>query len=193
MKTNFNKLEKVIIKIFFVGLISIVQACVGTKPVSDTEAHPTDGQASRIKKTFFMQYSVTTNIKARQNKIWALLTNVPEYPTWNSTVDSIKGQIALGEKIKLFVKISPGREFSLKISEFSPEQRLVWEDGTTGIFKGVRTYTLSPKEDGSTEFTMTEAFTGIMVPMIAGSLPDFRPSFEQYAADLKRKAESGAE
>ena len=28
-----------------------------------------------------------------------------------------------------------------------------------------------------------------MLPMIAGSLPDFAPAFEQYVADLKREAE----
>ena len=32
-------------------------------------------------------------------------------------------------------------------------------------------------------------FNGIMLPMIEGSLPDFGPPFEQYAADLKREAE----
>ena len=33
---------------------------------------------------------------------------------------------------------------------------------------------------------------GLMLPMIAGSLPDFVPVFTQYAADLKRAAESAA-
>jgi hypothetical protein len=39
---------------------------------------------------------------------------------------------------------------------------------------------------------MQEVFTGIMLPMIKGSLPDFGPAFETYAADLKRAAEGGA-
>jgi hypothetical protein len=30
-----------------------------------------------------------------------------------------------------------------------------------------------------------------MLPMIKGSLPDFAPLFEAYAADLKRAAEAG--
>ena len=36
-----------------------------------------------------------------------------------------------------------------------------------------------------------EVFSGVMLPMIKGSLPDFAPSFEAYAADLKREAEAG--
>jgi hypothetical protein len=48
---------------------------------------------------------------------------------------------------------------------------------------------LTPKGDGSTDFTMSEVFSGAMLPLIAGSLPDFAPEFEKYAADLKRAAE----
>lgn len=39
------------------------------------------------------------------------------------------------------------------------------------------------------DFTMSEVYTGLMLPMIAGSLPDFRPTFEQYVSDLKKEAE----
>ena len=57
------------------------------------------------------------------------------------------------------------------------------------MFKGVRTYTFVPGADGTTDFTMSEVYTGLMLPMIAGSLPDFTNAFEQYLADLKREAE----
>jgi hypothetical protein len=36
---------------------------------------------------------------------------------------------------------------------------------------------------------MVERFSGIMLPLIKGSLPDFGPIFEAYARDLKRAAE----
>ena len=59
------------------------------------------------------------------------------------------------------------------------------------MFKGVRTFSLSPNADGSTEFAMKEEFSGLMLPLIKGSLPDFAPVFETYAEDLKRAAEAG--
>jgi hypothetical protein len=65
---------------------------------------------------------------------------------------------------------------------------MVWSDGNAMI-KGVRTYTMQPKPDGTTDFTMAEVYTGLMLPMIAASLPDFGPVFEQYLSDLKREAE----
>lgn len=36
---------------------------------------------------------------------------------------------------------------------------------------------------------MAEIFSGLMLPLIAGKLPDFAPIFERYAADLKKAAE----
>ena len=67
---------------------------------------------------------------------------------------------------------------------------MAWIDGARGISRGVRTYMLSPVEGGATTFTMVEVLSGLMVPMIAGAIPDMRESFEQIAADLKRAAES---
>jgi uncharacterized protein YndB with AHSA1/START domain len=144
--------------------------------------------AEKQRKTFSMQCGVTIDIAAPPEKIWALLTDAAGFPTWNSTVTSIEGRIALGEKIKLKVPIST-RVFSLKVTELEANKRMVWADGFAPMFRGVRTYTLTPTSDGKTGFSMVEVFSGLMLPMIAGSLPDFAPSFEQYAADLKKAAE----
>jgi hypothetical protein len=147
-----------------------------------------NGRASKTKSAFRMEYSAGINIKAKPERVWALMTNAADFPRWNSTVKSIEGRIALGQTIKLIASIAPTRAFNLNVIEFVPEKRMVWSDGNA-MFKGVRTYTLEPKAEGSTDFTMSEVYTGLMLPMIAGSLPDFRPAFEQYVADLKREAE----
>ena len=147
-----------------------------------------NGRASKTKSAFRMEYSAGINIKAKPDRVWAIMTNAADFARWNSTVKSIEGKIASGGTIKLVATISPTRTFSLKIVEFVPEKKMVWSDGNA-MFKGVRTYTFNSKSDGSTDFTMTEIYTGLMLPMIAGSLPDFVPTFEQYATDLKHEAE----
>lgn len=148
-----------------------------------------NGKSSKIKSTFNMGYAVGINIQAKPSRIWSLLTTASDFPRWNSMVKNIEGKIALGEKIKVQVPYAPNRTFNLKVSEFVPDKTMVWRDGMPPMFTGVRTYTLTPKPDGSTDFAMAEVFSGIMLPMIAGSLPDFGPSFETYVADLKREAE----
>ena len=104
-------------------------------------------------------------------------------------MQSIEGPIALGQKLALRVPIAPGRVFRPRVTGFEPETRMVWSDGAAPMFKGIRTFTLAPRGDGSTDLAMVETFSGMMLPMIKGSLPDFGPPFEQYAADLKTAAE----
>jgi hypothetical protein len=60
------------------------------------------------------------------------------------------------------------------------------------LFRGVRTFTLSPQGDGVTTFTMREEYTGPLLPLIWRTMPDLGPSFEQFATGLKRLAERPA-
>ena len=138
--------------------------------------------------TFEMQTSVATNIKAPADRIMGLLTDSKNFTKWNSTVVSVDGDIKKGETIRLVSKLDPKRTFKLKVAEQTPTT-LIWKDGFAPMFTGVRTFELQAKPDGSTDFTMTEVFKGIMLPMIKGSLPDFKENFEQYAADLKNASE----
>ena len=86
-----------------------------------------------------------------------------------------------------------GQSFTLRVSELAPPHKMVWEDGMPfGLFAGVRTYRLQAGDDGTTLFTMSEVFSGGLLGSIEGSLPDMRPSFTTFAADLKKKAESDA-
>jgi hypothetical protein len=147
-----------------------------------------NGQAKKTKSAFRLTYSAGIHIQAKPERVWAIMTNAGDFPRWNSTVKSIEGSIASGQVIKLVAAISPTRVFNLQIIEFVPGKKMVWSDGNA-MFKGVRTYTFSPKQDTTTDFSMSEVYTGLMLPMIAGSLPDFAPVFEQYLADLKHEAE----
>ena len=80
----------------------------------------------------------------------------------------------------------------MKVTEFSPAERMVWSGGMPlGLFKGVRTFTLTP-EDGATRFPMREEYTGPMLPLIWRSMPDLQPSFEQFARGLKARAEQAS-
>lgn len=148
--------------------------------------------ATKTEKTFSMDCAIRTTIAASPERIWALLTDAAALPRWNSTVSSVEGEIAEGERLKLRVPSAPGRTFTPKVSQVAPGRSMVWSEGMAPMFKGVRTFTLTPNPDGTTVFEMKEEFRGMMLPMIKGSLPDFAPIFEVYAADLKRTAETSA-
>jgi uncharacterized protein YndB with AHSA1/START domain len=141
------------------------------------------GKASTIKKTFKRSTTVSTLIDASPAKVWALLTHAEDIPRWNSTVVSIEGTIAKGEKIKLISSLDPDRTFKLKIKEMEQEKLLVWGDAV-----GKRRYTLEQTEEGLL-FTMTEKISSPFFPLFANKIPSFDESFEQFAADLKKAAE----
>ena len=136
-----------------------------------------------------MSCRVEVNIQAKAERIWSLLTDAKDFPRWNSTVTGIEGQIREGERLRLHV---PGtqRTFTPTVSGVVPNQRMTWTGGFAPMFKGVRTFELKPRSDGSTDFAMEERFSGLMLPLAKGSMPDFGPVFETYANDLKRAAEA---
>jgi hypothetical protein len=136
-------------------------------------------------------FTVSTRIHANPETIWALLTDGAHWADWNPTVTKVEGTIAAGSKVTVYTKLSPGRAFPLTVSAFDPPRRMVWTGGMPlGLFKGVRTYTLTPTADG-VEFVMREEFSGLMAPLITKSIPDLQPSFDEFAAALKARAERG--
>jgi hypothetical protein len=136
-------------------------------------------------------FHVTTAINATPETIWSILTDAAKYPSWNTTVDRIEGEIALGEKVTVHAKISPNRAFPVKVTEFVPGKRMTWSGGMPlGLFKGERVFSLDPNEDGSIEFSMREEFRGLLAPLIGRSIPDLQPAFEEFAQGLKKQAET---
>ena len=143
-----------------------------------------NGKATTVKTTFSRETSVSIMIKADAAIVWALLTNAPDYPRWNSTVIAIEGIIGEGEKIKLKSALDPKRTFKLVVKEYEPEKKLVWGDG-----QGSRVYTITSNADKTVTFTMAEKIGGLLFPLYAKMIPSFDQSFEQFASQLKKESE----
>ncbi len=121
------------------------------------------------------------------------MTDATAYPGWNSTVERVAGRIAPGETITVYAKAAPGRAFPVRITGFTPEKDMIWTGGMPlGLFRGTRTFTLTPHGDDTVQFSMREEFSGLLAPLITRSIPDLQPTFDTFAADLKRRAENAA-
>jgi len=143
-----------------------------------------NNKASTTRKTFSRETSVGIEIQASPEVIWSLLTNASGFTRWNSTVISIEGDIAPGQKIRLKSTLDPKRTFKLKVKEFQPQSKLVWGDAM-----GSRTYALKNTGNGVVLFSMKEKIGGPLFPLFAKMIPSFDSSFEQFAADLRKEAE----
>jgi uncharacterized protein YndB with AHSA1/START domain len=135
-------------------------------------------------------YEVTVAIDATPEAVWEVLSDGPGFVDWDSGVVEFQGTIGLGNKVRLFSEVSPGRAFPLKVAELEPAHRLVFTGGMPiGLFRGVRTYTLTPEGSG-TRFDMREEYSGPLLNMIWKSMPDLQPSFDKFAAGLKAEVEN---
>ncbi|MFY0673386.1 MAG: SRPBCC domain-containing protein [Bacteroidia bacterium] len=144
-----------------------------------------NGKASTTRKTFSRSTEVNIKIDASQETVWEILTDASDYPNWNSTIISLDGKIEKGEKIQLISTLDPERTFKLKVKDLQENESLKWGDGM-----GTRTFSLS-KDGDITIFHMHEKIGGNpMFPLFAKMIPDFDESFEAFAKDLKREAES---
>ena len=148
-------------------------------------------KVTQTHSAFSLACGVEVNIRASAATIWTLLTDAKGFPRWNSTVTGIEGEIREGGRLRVH---APGtkRTFTPLVSGVVRGERMTWTGGFAPVFKGVRTFTLRPRGDGSTDFVMVERFSGLLLPLVKGSLPDFGPVFTAYANDLRREAERGA-
>jgi uncharacterized protein YndB with AHSA1/START domain len=144
-----------------------------------------EGKATTVKNIFSRETSVSIKILADSGTVWKLLTTASDFPRWNSTVVSINGEIKKGSKIELKSTLDEKRIFKLQVKEFEAEKRFVWGDNM-----GNRVYTIDNSKEGGVIFTMTEKIGGPIFPLFAKYIPSFDESFERFAADLKKEAES---
>jgi hypothetical protein len=139
------------------------------------------------------RHHAATSIAAPPEQIWRVLTDGAAYPEWDPSVDRIEGRIAPGETLRVYTKLNPGRTFPVKVTEFAPGSRMAWEGGMPlGLFKGVRTFTLDPRPDGTTRFELEEVFTGPLLPLVGRSIPDMSDAFQGFADGLRVRAERAA-
>jgi uncharacterized protein YndB with AHSA1/START domain len=140
--------------------------------------------AKTTKSFFSRETEVAIDIRAKPEDVWSILVNAGDYPKWNSTVTSLAGTIAVGEKIELKSILDAKRTFKLKVLELEKPTRMVWGDAM-----GKRTYELAKKDDATVTFSMRERIGGPLFPLFAGMIPPFDDVFDKFAADLKKKAE----
>lgn len=129
-------------------------------------------------------------IQSPAENVWKVLTELPRWTEWNTTVERTAGSVSLGAKVTVFVKQSPGRAFPLRVTQFDSPRCMVWTGGMPlGLFRGTRVFELASSSPEETIFKMREDYTGPLAGIIGKSIPDLQPAFDEFARCLKREAE----
>jgi hypothetical protein len=142
------------------------------------------------------QLSAQVEIDATPERVWDVLTDFSAYPEWNPFIVRADGTATEGERLTNRMQPVGGRAITFRptVLEADPGRRLRWLGRmlAPGVFDGDHTFTIEPVGDRRVRLTQSERFTGVLVPLMAGSL-DRRtlPGFEKMNAALKARAERG--
>jgi len=133
-------------------------------------------------------------INSTPEKVWAILTDFKNYPTWNPFVTSLTGDFEVGKKIK--VRIEPpeakANNFEPTITTFEPNKKLSWLGVflMRGVFDGEHKFELTDNGNGTTTLVQSENFAGLLVPLFKKMLNDnTRRGFEAMNKKVKELAE----
>lgn len=136
-------------------------------------------------------FEASAAIDADANAVWSVLIDGAAWSSWDSGVAGLDGRLAAGERVTIRSKAAPRRAFPVTVSVFEAPDRMVLEGGMPlGLFRGVRTYDLATRSDG-TDFRMREEYSGPLVGLMWRSMPDLGSSFQRFALGLKRRVEEG--
>ncbi len=134
-------------------------------------------------------FEAETTIDATPQTVWDVLVDAPRYTDWDPTLVKLEGRIAQGERLNITSKLSPDRAFTPSVTVFDPPRQMSWASGMPfGLFKGTRTFTLTPTDSG-THVKVEETFEGPMMALIGGSIPDMTEPFQDFLGGLKAHIE----
>jgi len=140
-----------------------------------------------------LHLKTSTDIDASPEAVWAVLSDLPSYPSWNPFIREASGSLAAGERLDLTMQPEGGRamRFRPTVLEAEPGRELRWLGRLVapGVFDGEHRFAIEPTAGGS-RLIQEERFTGILVPLLAKGLRKRTlPAFEQMNEAVKERAE----
>ncbi len=144
---------------------------------------------------FGHQLQTEIEISAGPERVWSILADFAGYPMWNPFIRFIQGKPEQGARLE--VRIQPsgtkGMTFrpSVLAADAGRELRWLGHFLFPGILDGEHRFVIEPVAAGKVRFRQSERFSGILVPILRGSLDrDTKRGFEEMNLALKARAEA---
>ena len=133
-------------------------------------------------------------INATPDRVWRVLTDFLTYPIWNPFIREIRGNVAAGEKLRVFLKPSGSRGMVFKPTVLKAElnREFSWLGKLffSRLFDGEHYFRIEPIDGAKVKFIQGEVFSGILVRLFATSLDtDTLRGFDEMNEALKKRAE----
>jgi hypothetical protein len=136
---------------------------------------------------------ITTHLTlgAPVQDVWATLTDLPGYRTWNPFFTAATGTLLVGERLDLRVEPPGGHVARLRPWVTAVEQHhyVEWlaRLALPGVLDGRHSFTLTPMGGGRTLVQQSETFTGVLTPFTARMQARTRAGFVTMNEALARR------
>src|SRR5829696_5776379 len=112
-------------------------------------------------------------IAASAERVWRILTDFASYPQWNPFIRRISGEPAAGERLEVRLEPPGGMGITLRptVLNAEPNRELRWLGRllVKGLFDGEHSLTIQQLGENHVRFVQSEAFNGLLVPLLARS------------------------
>lgn len=136
--------------------------------------------------------SHSIEISAPSSRVWEILTDTADYPSWNPFMTELIGTLHVGSRLAVTIEPPGARKqrFTPTVTTVEPERRLAWQGRllVPGLFDGAHSFALEPLGATSTWFTQSERFTGLLVPPLRGMLRATEAGFAEMNDALAARA-----
>jgi uncharacterized protein YndB with AHSA1/START domain len=129
-------------------------------------------------------------VAAAPEIVWRVLTDIPNWPSWNPDVKSatLEGPLAAGTQFRW--KAGPGTITST-LQDVEPPRRIDWTGSTFGI-KAIHVHQLEQR-DGTTLVRSAESWDGLVARLLRGSMTNrLQEALDSGLRHLKIEAERQA-
>ncbi|GGK03810.1 hypothetical protein GCM10010123_37190 [Pilimelia anulata] len=130
-------------------------------------------------------------VAAPVDVVWRTLLDFGAYPLWNPFIVSISGAAVVGARLTVRIRPPGGRAmtFTPTVRAVEPGRRLSWRGAAPvpGLFAGVHEFVLDADGD-RTVVGHRERFTGLLVPLLRGTLDRTARGFVECNEALRARA-----
>jgi uncharacterized protein YndB with AHSA1/START domain len=129
-------------------------------------------------------------VSAPRDVVWAVLTDIDAWPSWNPDVKSASLEGALAEGTRFRWKAGPGTITST-LRQIEPPRLIAWSGKTFGI-NAVHVHRLDER-DGTTAVTSEESWDGLLVRLLRRRLAktldeSIRSGLQHLKAEAERRS-----
>ncbi len=126
--------------------------------------------------------------------IWAMISNISDWPDWNPIYPKAEGDIQFGAKLTLEVAL-PGeapRVIQPVIQDWTPNEQIIWSlQLMGGLIRSTRYLEIETLDNGNCIFSNGEIFEGMLMPLIPKKTRRaIKTGFTQLCETVRDRAEA---